>query len=88
MQKGFVGMVDGLIAGLEAEDFLQLLPELRMAFGYFTPMETDRIAGRAAALHGTSRARVLSGISVSPYAYEYGESLDAYGAARMEEVWR
>lgn len=88
VQKGFVGMVDGLIAGLEAEDFLQLLPELRMAFGYFTPMETDRIAGRAAALHGTSRARVLSGISVSPYAYEYGESLDAYGAARMEEVWR
>lgn len=86
-QKGFLKMVDRMIAGLDAEAFLQLLPEFRMAFGYFTPMETDRIAGQAAALHGAERARLYEGLAVSPLEYEYGVSLDAYARAHMEEVW-
>ena len=86
-QKGFVSMIDRMIGGLAAEDFLKLLPELRMAFGYFTPMETDRIAGQAAGLHGTGRERLLGGPAVSPLEYEYGESLNVYGTAHMEEVW-
>lgn len=79
VQEDFLSLVDGLLAGLSAEEFLQLLPELRMAFGYFTPLETDRIAGKAAALHGGSADRILKGRAVPPLAYEYGEALDAWG---------
>ena len=86
-QKRFVSMIDALIAGLEAETFLELLPELRMAFGYFTPMETDRIAGQAASLHKAEKKQLFGGLFVFPLEYEYGERLDAYGRGRMEEVW-
>lgn len=85
VQEDFLATVDELLAGLSAEEFLQLLPELRMAFGYFTPMETDRIAGKAAALHGAGADRVLRGREVSPFVYEYGEMLDAVGRACLAE---
>ncbi len=80
VQEEFLGMVDGLLAELSAEEFLLLLPELRMAFGYFTPLETDRIAGKAAMLHGVDAARILKGREVSPLVYAYGELLDTYGS--------
>lgn len=51
----FLKLIDELLERLPDEEFLRLLPELRMAFGYFTPLETDRIAGQAAALHGKSK---------------------------------
>ncbi len=86
VQEDFLGMVDALLEKLEPEEFLSLLPELRMAFGYFTPLETDRLAAKAAALHGVSGDAVLHGRKVSPLEYEYGERLDAYGALCMEEV--
>lgn len=78
VQKRFLGMIDGLLAKLSAEDFMGLLPELRQAFGYFTPLETDRIAGKAAALHGAEKRELLLGRVVSAEEYEYGEALDAY----------
>ncbi len=78
VQKDFLAMVDKLLEGLSPEEFLQLLPEMRMAFGYFTPMETDRIAGKAAALHGASLERLFGGRKVLPTEYAYGEQLDAY----------
>ena len=58
------------------------LPELRLAFSYFTPMEQDRIARRAAALHGR-RGETLRGAPVSPQAYTRAEALDAWAAARL-----
>ena len=61
----------------DTEEFLRLLPELRLAFGYFTPLETDRIASKAAALHGKKAADLLEG-KASPEEYAYGETLDSY----------
>ena len=77
-------MIDELLGRLSGEEFLKLLPELRMAFGYFTPLETDRIAGRAAALHGRKKKELLSGRMVSLAEYAYGEELDAYAAGELE----
>ncbi|MCI8416348.1 MAG: Tim10/DDP family zinc finger protein [Lachnospiraceae bacterium] len=81
----FLIMIDGLLGNLEPEAFLRLLPELRRAFSYFTPLETDRIARQAAALHGASKEKLLGGLVVSPLEYAYGEELDAYARKRMEE---
>lgn len=82
---GFVRLVDELLGRLPVEEFMGLLPELRLAFGYFTPMETDRIAGQAAALHGKSAGELIHGRMVSPEEYAYGERLDGYIRRRMEE---
>lgn len=79
----FLALIDGLLDRLPGEEFLKLLPELRLAFSYFTPLETDRIAGRAAALHGKKKSDLLTGGTVSPGEYAYGEALDAYAGERM-----
>ncbi|MGI6001120.1 MAG: DUF5682 family protein [Candidatus Merdisoma sp.] len=84
VSREFLQLIDGLLASLSAEEFMSLLPELRLAFGYFTPLETDRIAGQAAVLHGKTGRELLRGRSVSLEAYACGEALDSYAARRME----
>ncbi|MCP1133607.1 DUF5682 family protein [Paenibacillus polysaccharolyticus] len=43
--------LNGLIEQLSYDDFIAMIPELRLAFTYFTPMETNLIAERVANLH-------------------------------------
>lgn len=47
-----------LLDRLPHEEFLRLLPELRLAFTFFTPPETSRIAAKVAELHGIPAARL------------------------------
>ena len=84
VREDFLELIDVLLLKLSPEEFLSLLPELRMAFSYFTPLETDRIAGKAAALHGVNARQLLKGRKVSPLEYQYGEMLDAYGLKEMQ----
>lgn len=79
----FFALIDALLGQADAEEFLALLPELRMAFGYFTPLETDRLAAKAAKLHGVSKKDLLCGRIVSPLEYDYGEYLDAFAETMM-----
>lgn len=83
VQAHFLEMIDGLLEKLSGEAFMKLLPELRQAFGYFTPLEIDRIAGKAAGLHGVKKQELLRGRMVLPAEYEYGEALDAYATGKM-----
>lgn len=78
----FLPSLDYLFSQLEEEDFLGLLPELRLAFRYFTPMETARIARQAAALHGAAPER-LRAPARAPGQYAYGETLDAWAVERL-----
>ena len=78
----FLPSLDHLFSRLEEPDFLALLPELRLAFRYFTPSEASRIAGRAAALHGTT-AEQLRRRPVLPGQYAYAESLDEWAAQKL-----
>lgn len=95
LQEHFLEMIDRLLGNLSGEAFMKLLPELRQAFGYFTPFEIDRIAGKAAGLHGVKKGELFHGRMVSPAEYEYGEALDAYAASEskrrnrnQEERWK
>lgn len=83
VDSGFLAQVDGLLCELSDEDFTALLPELRLAFSYFAPMETDRLARSAAALHG-AKGSVLRRKGVSAAAYSRGEALDSWAAARLD----
>ena len=76
--------IDALLCELEDEEFVALLPQLRLAFSYFTPTETNRLGRQAAALHGEERLKAGS-IVVSPTDYTCWEAIDAWAAQRLEQ---
>lgn len=82
---GFLEMMDMFLGQVEEEEFMELLPQLRMAFAYFTPAETDKIAKKAAELHGRSREDIMERKEVMPDWYSYGKELDEYAREHMEK---
>ena len=76
--------IDALLCELEDEEFVTLLPQLRLAFSYFTPTETDRLGRQAAALHGEERLKA-GDIAVSPADYTCWEAIDTWAAQRLEQ---
>lgn len=71
-------MLDDFLRRTENEDFMELLPELRMAFTYFTPREIDKIAEKAAAIHGRGGKEITERKEIPPDWYAYGKELDSY----------
>ncbi len=80
----FLRMLDEFLSQIGQEDFMQLLPELHMAFTYFTPAETDRIAQSAAAFHGKSRSQLQEQQAVPEAWYLYGRELEKFA---LEEIY-
>ncbi|WP_232698466.1 DUF5682 family protein [Brevibacillus daliensis] len=52
--------INQLVSTLSYEDFIQVTPELRLAFTYFTPLEITHIADKVAALYNTTREELLT----------------------------
>lgn len=80
----FLRMLDEFLMQVGEEDFMQLLPELHMAFTYFTPAETDRIAQSAAGFHGKSRRQLQEQQAVPESWYLYGRELEKFA---LEEIY-
>ena len=78
-------MLDTFLVQAKDTEFMELLPELRMAFTYFTPREIDRIAEKAAALHGKTGKDITSRKEIPADWYTYGRELDAYMKRRTPE---
>lgn len=76
--------IDALLCELEDEEFIALLPQLRLAFSYFTPTETNRLGRQAAALHGEKQLHT-GNIVVSPADYTCWETIDEWAAQRLEQ---
>lgn len=70
-------MLDTFLQQTENGDFMELLPELRMAFTYFTPREIDKIAEKAAALHKKAGKDIMERKEIPPLWYAYGKELDS-----------
>ncbi len=80
----FLKHIDQLLCELEDDDFTAMLPQLRLAFSYFLPRETDRLAKSAAGFHGGS---TLKQEAVDAADYSRAEALDAWAAARLDD-WK
>jgi hypothetical protein len=85
VDPSFLIQVDKLLCCLSDEGFMALLPELRLAFSYFLPVETDRIARRIAGLYGVTSSE-LRRPGLDPAAYARGEALDAWAADRLDRI--
>lgn len=72
----FIHMTDELLAGFSHEDFMEILPSMRLAFGYFTPTEIREIARSAAALHNTADSDIIEGDILDEGLFRYGRRLD------------
>ena len=81
-----LNMLDAFLQQTETDAFMELLPELRMAFTYFTPREIDKIAEKAAALHGRSGRDITKLKEIPPDWYAYGKELDTYIGQRISHV--
>ncbi|MCR5111751.1 MAG: DUF5682 family protein [Ruminococcus sp.] len=75
-ENEFLRLTDELINGMEHEDFIAVLPQLRLAFGYFTPQETAETAKAVAMLHSTVFSDIRYGIVIDEKLYSFGKKLD------------
>lgn len=81
--EDFLRMLDEFLARIGEEDFMRLLPELHMAFTYFTPAETDRIAQSAAGFHGKTRRELQERQAIPEAWYLYGRELENFALTQM-----
>lgn len=72
----FVKITDSLIKGFSPSDFMEVLPELRLAFSYFSPYETDSIAETVAALYGIRPEEVRQTFRIRHDVYAAGHTLE------------
>lgn len=72
----FIRITDSLIQSFSMEEFLEILPELRLAFSYFTPAETDAIAETAAKLYGGAADELLRSFDIDSSIYTVGAMLE------------
>ncbi|MFC7531192.1 DUF5682 family protein [Actinoplanes sp. GCM10030250] len=74
---GILGLLDDLVIGLGAEEFLLALPALRQAFEFFPPREREAIADQLLARRGLAGSgRDLLRSTVAPETVAAGLALD------------
>ncbi len=58
--KGLLPAVNAFLCGLDPEEFLELLPHLRLAFTALNPRDTDRLAEELARIHDIQAGQLFS----------------------------
>ena len=77
-------MADKLIVGMGSDDFMEVLPDLRMAFTGFTPQEIQRTAKAVADIYGKSGDSILYTQAIDEGLYAFGQALDSVLKAILE----
>ena len=74
--EGMIDMLDDFLQRTNYEDFLKVLPQLRLAFSFFTPAEMDRLAGKVAGKYGLRGKEFAELKEVDAEEYSYGKALE------------
>ena len=80
----FLRMTDKLIVSMGHEDFMEILPSMRLAFSGFTPQEIHRAAGAVASMYGTGGDSLLYKKAIDEGLFGFGSRLDKELAACLE----
>ena len=83
MGQGMIPMLDAFFSQVEDGEFLELLPQLRLAFGAFTPGELKRVGNLAAGLH-REKSLEKETPPVLPGVFAYGKELENFVKLSME----
>lgn len=73
----FLKMTDTLITGMEYDDFMEILPSMRLAFSYFTPSEIQDTAQSVSELHNVNKNDILNSKAVDENMFIFGSQLDS-----------
>lgn len=77
--------VDRLLLEWSEEEFIEALPELRLAFADLTPRETDKVGAAVAQLHGTGGIGDLFTRELTHAEFERHRRISAAVISRMRE---
>ncbi len=85
MDKNFLNLTDSLLSEMDYDNFMEILPSLRLAYSYFTPFEIQQIAEQAASLHGR-KDNFSEQTGLNEGLYAFGEELDAEIFRKLRET--
>jgi hypothetical protein len=74
--EGMIDMLDDFLRRTSYEEFLIVLPQLRLAFSFFTPAEMDRLAAKVAKKYGLRQSEFEELKAVGADEYAYGKALE------------
>jgi len=72
----FIRMTDTLICGLDYDDFIEILPSMKLAFSCFTPYEIQQTATAVAKLYDADSAELLTEKPMNERLYSFGVEID------------
>lgn len=75
-RSSFLLMTDELLTSMSSDDFIEILPSLRLAFSYFTPQEISETAETVAGLYDTDAVGLMYGETLDEELYVFGQKLD------------
>ena len=82
----FLRMTDKLIISMPQEEFMEILPNMRLAFSGFTPQEISRTAEAIAAVYGGSADSLLYREAVDEGLFMFGRELDSELSSAFERT--
>lgn len=77
--------IDRLVNEVSEDDFLKVIPNLRLAFSYFTPREIDKIGEKVAYMYNTTKKHFDELIIVDPKTLKIGKEINKYAIEAMKE---
>lgn len=84
-EKMIIG-IDNVLKNLREEDFLRLLPELRLSFSFFAPSEIDQIGKGISQHYGISERKLFNVEAVDPEELNLAIELDRFGKEALKEL--
>ena len=85
LDDGIIDAIDSFVTEVEEENFIKIIPELRLAFSYFIPKEIDEIAKIVLKKYNVEQSNVLEEKPIDINTVQLGVSLNKYAIDIMEE---
>ncbi|WP_195469121.1 DUF5682 family protein [Clostridium sp. D43t1_170807_H7] len=77
--------IDKLVNEVSDDEFIKVIPNLRLAFSYFTPREIDEIGEKVASIYGKSKKEFNEVHAINPKILSIATELDRYAIKVMKE---
>lgn len=84
-EKMIIG-IDNVLKNLNEEDFLRLLPELKLSFSFFAPNEIDQIGKSISEHYGIGERKLFNVEAVDPEELNLALELDKFGKEALREL--
>ncbi len=84
---GFIKGINHVIRNMHEEDFMEILPDLRLSFSFFTPNEINEIAEAVSEAYNIKKEDILRTEAIVPEEIKLGAELDSLAAGAFKR-WR